>query len=292
MMNFRIEVVLMYCTLAQAKTQIKASTTTDDSVVWGLIQQASRRVDSFFRSQRPLFAPYIETRSLELNALRIDSTRNFLMLPSPLLALTIITANGTDITADVTVYPNNSANSPYYVLQLTSGNWYQYMPPTSGNTLVSTVLVNGAWGYNPNYTNAWLSVDTLSANITSSATSLTVADVDGADAYGMTPRISAGNIIRIDSEYMLVTATNTTTNVCTVIRAYNGSTASAHTSTTAVYTYQVDLSINRAVSRQVGLMYARRGSYENSTITDLTTVSFPADVLLEWRAIMNEMAYV
>ncbi len=283
----------MYCTLAQAKTQIKATTTTDDSVVWGLIQQASRRVDSFFRSQRPLFAPYIETRSYELNALRIDSTRNFLFLPSPLLSLTTITANGTDITSSVTVYPNNASNSPYYVLQLTGYNsWYEFMPPTSGNYLVSTVLITGVWGYSANYGNAWLSVDTLSANITSSATSLTVADVDGVDAYNNSPRISAGNIIRIDSEYMLVVATNTTTNVCTVVRGYNGSTASAHVSTTAVYTYEVDDSINRAVSRQVGLMYARRGSYENSTITDLTTVSFPADVLLEWRAIMNEMAYV
>lgn len=283
----------MYCTLAQARTQIKATTTADDSVVWGLIQQASRRVDSFFRSQRPLFAPYHETRVLELNGLRIDSTRNFLMLPYPLLSIATISINGTDVTAYASVYPNTTSASPYYVIQLDSGySWYDYTPPTSGNTLVSTVSIHGTWGYHPNWSQAWASLDTLSANITSTATTLTVSDVDGADQYGNTPRFSAGNIIRIDNEYMLVTATNTTTNALTVIRGYNGQTAVAHTSTTAVYVYQVDDSINRAVSRQVGLMYARRGAYENATITDLASVSFPADTLLEFRAIMNEMAYV
>jgi len=77
----------------------------------------------------------------------------------------------------------------------------------------------GVWGYNSDYLQAWQAVDVITVvGINSSVTSFTVADVDGVDVYGVTPRISAGNYVLIDSEVMLVTATNTTTNTVTVKR--------------------------------------------------------------------------
>lgn len=61
---------------------------------------------------------------------------------------------------------------------------------------------------------------TLSADITSSATSVTVEDVSS---------ITVDDVIRIDHEQMTVTAIDTSTKVLTVTRAANSTTAVAHT---------------------------------------------------------------
>src|SRR5690606_35601661 len=140
--------------------------------------------------------------------------------PWPVLELTSVSLGNTSLTinTDVEAWPDTTA--PIRTLRLTSleRSWYRDAAANCDGTPL-TVTLGGIFGIHRDYTNAWSSVDTLAAAIISTtSTTFTVADVDGADEYGLTPRVSPGHLVRIDDEIMEVTATNTTTNVVTVRR--------------------------------------------------------------------------
>lgn len=286
----------LYCTLAEAKTEVKAETTVDDTVVLSLIRQVSRRIDAKFRTRNsqqgsvPVFAPYIQTRKIPLNARTVNSGMGILYFHQMLLALTTLTAGTTVLTGtQFELYP--PLTPPYQQVRLLEGVGYDWWQYALSSDILTYVTVTGIWGWNRDYANAWMSVDTLSAGITSSATSLTVADIDGANAYGLTPRISAGNLLQIDSEWLEVTATDTATNTATVRRGMNGSTAVLHNSGTAVAVWLVDEGINRACVRQVGSEYAKRGAYDVSDISDVANLVFSADLMWEVKQIIQEFFY-
>jgi len=155
-----------------------------------------------------------------------------------------------------------------------------------------TTIVYGVWGYHRRYASAWLAVDAIAAGINATVTALTVADVDGLNVQGYGPRISAGNLLKIDSEYLEVTATNITTNVVTVIRGANGSTAAAHLIAAPVSVWQVEDNIKRVTARQAGLLYARRGAFETANITEIGIIQYPVDLLAELRGVVQGYGYI
>lgn len=282
---------VLYATLAEVKQQMQANTTTDDSIATALLRQVSRRVDRYFKSQRPLFAPVKETRQLAFAARRISSVHNTFALRDPLLSLDSVTVMGTALGASaVEAWGVSQPMAPYYHLRLTdpSTSWYD----NYDQDVAPQVSVAGVWGWHADYANAYVSLDALAAGIDASTTSLTVADADGTDEYGLTPRFSVGSILRIDSELMDVTAVDTGTNTLTVRRAVLGTTAAAHDNAAAVEVYRVDEDIRQAVTRQVGLQYARRGAYDVLTTDGVTTTQFPSDVLATFRNILMEFAYL
>jgi hypothetical protein len=273
-----------YATLADAKAAIRADNTTDDSLLLSLVGQASARIDLMMATPgTPYFAPYTEAREYEIRYDRVDSGRNAFMLPTadPLLALTSVSLNGSAVSG-VAAFP--VSRTPITMIRRTDGGtWYE-----NSTDAPPTVTITGVWGYHRAYARAWQAVDALAAAIVStSATTFTVADVDGGDIYGFTPRISAGNLVRIDSEIMEVIATTTATNVVTVRRGVNGTTAATHLISAAVYTWQTEDNIRRATARQAGMLYARRGAYEQQTITDVGVITYPADLLAELRGVLQ-----
>jgi hypothetical protein len=91
-----------------------------------------------------------------------------------------------------------------------------------------------------------------------------------------------------------VLAVDIQNNIVTVARAVLGTTAAAHTSTTAVYVYQVEDAIRRVTARQVGMLNSRRGAYNNSQ-TDMSTginVTYTRDLLDELNAVLDEYQYL
>lgn len=74
----------------------------------------------------------------------------------------------------------------------------------------------------------WPEADTITASMSSSATTVTVTDVDA--TYG--PRYTINHLIEIDTETMRIRDVNTGTNTLTLLRAVLGSTAATHTSGT------------------------------------------------------------
>jgi len=91
-------------------------------------------------------------------------------------------------------------------------------------------VADATWGFTEDRTFFFEdTLDTVQDNpLSSSATTLTVSDIDGLDKWGITPRISRGQILRIESEFLEVTAVNATGNTATVVRGVNGTTAAAH----------------------------------------------------------------
>ena len=253
----------------------------------------SRRVDRMFAAKRPVFAPFYETRSFFVRGDHVNSWENLFDFGKSLLALTAVSL-GTTVLALATQVEAYSADglSPYHLLHLldTSLTWYN----ACGLTLPAPlrVAITGWWGVHRDYTHAWQAVDALAAAIlTSTATTLTVADVDGVDYYGIAPRISAGSLLRIDDELLEVTATDTGSNIVTVIRGVNGSTADTHVLGAVVEGFAVEDPIRRVVARQAGLLYARAGAFTSVEVSGMgTEVRYPNDLLGELRGVVNEYA--
>jgi hypothetical protein len=221
----------------------------------------------------------------------VSSLYNTLQFPDPLLAFTSATIEGTDVTANVQAYPANQI--PAHMLRMNDSTFWGNYCTTSNFSTPSRVIITGVWGFNADYANAWASVDTITTvgGINASVTSFTVADVDGQDLDGFTPRISAGNYLKIDNEVMQVNATDTTTNTVTVRRGMLGTTATAHDAGDSVSVYQVDSTIDRVTARQSGLLYARRGAYTSETTPEGGTISFPSDLQYELTNVLKEYQY-
>jgi len=278
-----------YATLADAKAELKATSTTDDDKLFERLRAISRRVDAKFHSPRPFFAPYIETREWLIDMFHVDSTLRTFYLGVPLLSLTAAVLGDTTMTVGTTIEAWPNLQPPYYKVRLMnrSDNWYRFC--NSDDPVMATLT--GQWGWHRDFANAWLKVDDLQADINASVTSITVADVDGTDDLGRSPLLSAGNLIRIGTEFMEATATDTAAETVTVRRAVNGSTAAAHVANDDVEVWEIHEPVRRAVARQAAILYARRGAFESLNITDIGAVNFPADLLAEFRNIMQELAY-
>lgn len=281
-----------YCTLADAKDDLKAGVNTvEDAKLFQLIRQVSQRVDRMYQARRPLFLPYLESRLIRADGHHINSTDGTFQLDGHLLALTSVLLGTTNqiIGTNVEVWP--SIPSPYQYLRLlsNSGSWYDQC--LNGSLTPLFVTINGIWGYHGDYANAWLLTTTLTADPTS-GTTLTVTDIDGTDGYGRSPWISPGALLKVEDEFMLVTAVDTGTNVATVKRGMNGTTGVAHAIGTGVYVWQVEDPVRRVVARQSGFLYARRGAYESSAITDVGVINYPSDLLAELRGVIQGYVYL
>jgi len=110
------------------------------------------------------------------------------------------------------------------------------------------VKVVGVWGKTDLRGDAWEDTgdDVENNPLASGGTSLTLNDVDGAGPWGMTPRISAGHLLRIESEYVEVVSTNTSGNTAAIVRARNGTTAAAHVQNTDVERWRVHPKVKQA----------------------------------------------
>lgn len=284
----------LYCTLSDAKADDGATGITGDNYLLRAIRTVSRRVDREFAAKRPLFAPVIEARKVRVDGYHVNSWDNTLRLDGSLLALTAATVGSTALVVGTNVsgYPDVDM-PPFPYLRLTqcgSRGWYYTDCADCSAPLYATIT--GIWGVHRDYANAWQLADTLSAGINASVTTLTVADIDGADVYGVTPRISAGNLLKIDDEFLEVIATSTATNAATVRRGVNGSTAAAHALSAPVYVWQIEEPIRAVVARQAAMIYARKGAFTTVEISGMSEVRYPADLLPELRAVLQEYAYV
>lgn len=278
-----------YTTLARAKAEIKASSTVNDAVVRQNIITVSKRIDAVLGSpRRPFFAPYTEQRDFLITADRVNTLDNTFLLKDHILSMSAVLKQTTTVTSFAEIYSYGEEVATMLRLTNTSYSWYP-----NNATQQQKIYVTGVWGWNQDYANAYDSVDTIqnAGGINTSVTSITVADADGADLDGFTPRFSPGNLIRIGSELLDVTAVNTTTNILTVRRGVNGTTAAAHDQTTAIEVYRVDERVDRITARQAALLYARRGAFQVETLDGVGVITYPQDLLTELRNSLTEFLY-
>jgi len=282
-----------YCTLADAKDEQNITSdpqAAEDARLLQKIRQVSARVDRLYQSKRPIFLPWIEDDRYRAESTRINSLDNTFYFGRNLLALNTVLLGTQALTVGSQVEAWPSGITPYQYLRFLdyTDSWYDSCVSSTPAPLF--VTINGTWGYHSNYSEAWMAVDTLTVDPLTGAT-LTVADVDGTDNYGRAPRISPGALLKIENEYLLVTAVNTGTNVATVKRGVNGTTGVGHAIGSAVSVWQVEDPIRRVVARQSAFLYAREGAYESSSVSDVGITNYPSDLLAELRGALQGYIY-
>jgi len=203
-------------------------TSSDESLLKAL-QQASHILESLTNRR---YCPAVESRVASIDTQHTTQ----LMLPDDLLSLSELT-NGDESNIsldDVRTVPDH-ADLSASVLYLTNGEHFTYT-----ESPVNAVSITGTWGWHDRWTQAWRdSGDTVQDDpLSADATTLTVSDADSVDTDGFSPRFQVGHLLQIESEYLRIIAVNTATNQLTVQRGVNGTTASSHAQTTAIYTYQ------------------------------------------------------
>jgi hypothetical protein len=266
-----------YTTVAACKDsrdiQATISSVQDDFILRE-IRRASKDINDICNRH---FAPVIDTHYFDTPGGANLVSRVYaryiadLNMDDDLLELTTLTnGDGTVITStDYKLYPLNS--TPKEKLTLLSSK-YVWLPATNGvpNGAVSIV---GTWGYHREYDEAWDTVTALAAAITTTtATSTTVPK-------GL---IDAGDLLKIDTEFIYVSAvaTGTPNDTLTIVRGVNGSTAAAHLVSAVVYRYSCGGQIE-ALARSAATAYTllRSNPMGESVSLDGVNWTTPKDVL-------------
>ena len=246
-----------YATLAATKRYAGITGTDDDTLIGELITAVSREID---RLTRRHFYELLHTRHYDFQ----DAWK--LRLNADLLSITTVTHGDSDtLTEDTHFYARPYSGPPYYWLEVRTDGGEQFQ--WSG-TPQKAISIAGSWGYSEDFANAWVSSgDTVQdvGGITAAATSVTVTDADNFDVR---------QTIKVDSEQMLVTVTNTTTNVLTITRGINGTTAATHANAASITIWEVHPPIARACAAwcvflinyaaQLGLSRIKQGDYEEA----------------------------
>uniref|UniRef100_A0A6M3J628 Uncharacterized protein n=1 Tax=viral metagenome TaxID=1070528 RepID=A0A6M3J628_9ZZZZ len=249
------------------------STETDDDTLLSLLCEAASRIWDGWTARR--FYPRSETRYYD----HPERDSSILLLDDDLLEVTTLTTENTGTTigsTDRLLRCGRSWNMmPYDRVELKSDGTTTTFS-FSGTPQKANALT-GIWGYHEDWANAWVDSQDTTENdpLAAAGTSITVNDADGANLYGTTPRFKVGQLLKIESEYLYVSAKSETTNALTVVRGVNGTTAAAHDQNTAIYIYQPMHQIVQAVKRLAGYLYKQK----DSQVFDVT--AFPEAGVME-----------
>lgn len=275
-----------YCTLEQAENAQKADATTDaveTAVIRNAIVVVSRRIDEEMVSTSPVFLPWMGEKKIvvsEVNLLYEDTVFNAGM---PIQAVTAVSYSRlgsptpTPITDQVTVDEGFLVGS--------TGCFSRFYDRYGSGT---RLYITGTWVWHKDYANAWAQVTTLTEPIVdTTTTTITVASSTVKEPDGIFRAFSEGSFIRVDNEWMIVTAYNDTTKVLTVRRGVNGSTAAVHVDNVPVYLFLVEPTIRDVTARQAALMYNRRGAFQTTTVDGFGVTTYPQDLLPQLLRTLN-----
>lgn len=264
-----------YASIEDVKSTLDVTGTGDDTLLRGFLTAACRMWDDWtFRR----FYPEVKTRYYDHPNVR-DTT--LLKLNANLLEITTLTTANATVTVAAADYNLMWAEGydgpPWNRIQLDPQGDQVYFEWST--TPAKANAVTGTWGWHDDWANAWLnSGDTLKSAVTStSATTLTLNSVTGADGHGNSPRFKQQQILKIDSEYLYVVSKDTTGHTLTVIRGVNGTTAATHSLGATVYVYQPPAMVRQVAVRLATFLYRQKdGQFETVTVPELGGISVPA----------------
>jgi len=292
----------MYTTLTQVKSYIgkDAAATTDDNRLIGFILAAENTINSVRvcspRRQTRLFdypikksEPFgvysaAERFATQMNA-ALAITSGKLTLDADLLELEkVLNGDASEITTDLVTEPANLY--PKHNLRLVTPGIY-WTPGQSGQR-EQVISVTGVWGWHPDYSNAWQIVDALTEAVNASATVFKVADADGPDENGMTPRFQAGQILSLHTEYVVCVAVDTALNTITVRRGQNGTVAAAHDLGDAISVYRPPAQIVQCATRIAVWLYRQKDAnvFDKTTILNTGVAITPSALPTDARAML------
>lgn len=219
------------------------------------------------RMTERVFVPYKDTRNYYFNEIcrngEYDTSGGIttLKLGEDLLVTSSLTWDGSVLSASY--YRERPSNAlPYQSILFDRDNL-----PAIGTDFDDCIAIVGTWGYHDNTSQMYTEVDSSVTLANGTVTSLTVTD---AALYRV------WQYIKIEDELLQITARNETTDVLTVKRGVNGTTAAAHAAQAcSVYNPVEDVRI--AATRLAAWAYNNR--------TDLGTQL----ILTDGSAIRNEI---
>lgn len=270
-----------YCTLDFAKEELDktgSDKAAQDTQIFKYILAVSKRIDYLLQPRnvkRPFFAPYVESRPVIIRPWKVNSPNMTLDLGMFLLEFSAILAGAQNVTSKIRGYI--AGFPPFDRLQInvsTCESWYTLeTSPTIRRAYPEPLTITGTWGWHEDWNNAFVVTSKATpAIISTTATTFNVTTDSG-------KLFSPGHMILIDSEYMEIT--KIATDTLTVTRGFNGSTAAAHLDDAEVSILQIPEDIQRVTARHSDLLYARRGSFEVQTLTQVGIVQYPQDLILE-----------
>lgn len=241
-----------YTSLNTVKTLhgIGISETGDDAVLRRFVRDASRLADLWTKRT---WLPYLETKRHERN--RIINPYNLHVFDDLLELNSLVNGNGGSIPiGDVYLTPRLEYPKHFIRVVDNSGSYFDIAYNQE------TIDVEGVWGAHFDYNNAWVDVqDNIIGGITSTVNNFTVsANAVAADGF---PAYEIGWIIKINSEYMLITNYSATT--LTVIRGVRGTTAAAHSDGDDIYVFRPDERVVFGVNEIVKWMYEHRDEVQS-----------------------------
>lgn len=231
----------------------------DDRILQRFCVQASRAFDRYCHRR---FYPIRETRCFD-HPDRITE----LILDDDLLEVNTLTTDNGDTTVSASDYflmtGDVYGRTPYSRIKMNAdGDQFNF---EYGETWQRANAVDGLWGYHEDWSNAWANLDTVQDNpLGAATTTLTVADADGEDENGLTPRFQEQQLIRfgtgVTAEMAFVTQVDNSANTLTIRRGVNGSTAAQQANGTAIYVYRPMDDIRSALLTLSAYYYRRRSS--------------------------------
>lgn len=212
-----------------------------NNLLRAFISRASMQIVSML-NWLPL--PHIETRLYDYSSVSRD--RKSLWVGSGLLSVTAAT-NGNGSVLNSSSYVLAPANTyPRQTVRIVSNiNFWQ---PASNGQTEQVISIAGLWGYVPHYGREWqASGATVPAGgMTSSGTTIALTAGQGA-------LFQTGQYLRIDDEFLLITAI--TGDTLTVARGALGSTADAHSVGALIEIYQQLWDIEQAATEWAAYLY-------------------------------------
>lgn len=253
-----------YATQSALETQIQATTDASDLAtqranLMAYARRVTARIDAMTHDT---FMPLRQTRYFDCIGDHIDTWYRTINLGASVADVVSITDGaGTTLTYNTDWrYRPRGRQSTTLLEGMTISTWATY-----SDNWRQAITIDAVWCYRDRYdVVGWIgSNDTVqNVSLNTTATTVTVTDADGANAWGQSPRFDVGQVIRIGTEYMAVVGVNTADNTLTVIRGYNGTTATTHTNGASISTFDVQPEIVRACALITAFNYQNRGKFE------------------------------
>lgn len=272
-----------YASVAEVKTQIETTSSNLDAVLLEAVKWVSERIDKYVEYT---FAPWRNKRYFDSVGDHINRPTGILKLEYPLMnPVTVVDGNGDTLTQWDGTRANRSTadymeeeygKTPIWRLVRLSAsvpaNW------TWTTYEKQSIEITGDWGYRREYsTEGWdEAATTTNEELDASETDVTVAD-------GTV--LSAGQLIRVESEYMAVTAVSG--NDLTVVRGIRGTDPAVHTTGNNVDIWQPEPDIVYACARWASYLEKQRGVFDQIRIDGLGATQLPTDMPESVRNVLD-----
>lgn len=234
---------------------LSVTDTSEDDDLLQRLGAASQLIESLTQRR---FCPRLHTYRVAIDR----ASPRELILPDDLLELRALSIGGVALNlADIRRVPDDR-DTPAGVLQFADD-----APLPFGDGGENGISIEGVWGWHDRWTDAWrASGDTLrDAALAADSGVITVSDAAGSDPVGLSPRIQVGQLLRIDAEYLRLTAIDSASNRLTVLRGVQGTVAAAHRPGASIVTYTPPLAIRDLTLRFAELMTRSAGLLERET---------------------------